>query len=489
MIVVLHEKSIKDKDFGSVRYNEDKIDKGKGELVSAKNFPSFIDVRNKDQVKQYLKSIEPRNKKFENVHFHVSISCKGREYSKETLKNIGDDFMKNLGYDNQPYIAVFHSDTKNNHVHLVSTNVNVENGKQMVHSYTKLKCQEALAKAEKNILGIDYNLKLENLLSYSCNNISQIQKLLKHNGFDSYIEDDSLSILYHDTKLRDIEIKNIKLTNGADRKSAKQVTAILNKYKEISNNKVFGIVNDNKVVDWKSQLQKDLKTKFGFDILFSYSEDKTPFGYTLIDNKNKCVFKGSDIADMKNIFTFTDIKVDKTIFDFLENSIFKNDETKLAAKFYFERKNNFSIPDFLLDFGKKVPYTDFIINRNIVNGFCKVSVKETIDFNTHFSTVKVGENYFVFNERDKYIFNINDLVNEKTAKQFENRISNTSNISKPGNSEFENNNNENLKENNINKSDKDILTELIRAANRIQPSGEDQNSASNYRKRRRKFKR
>lgn len=486
MIVVLHEKSIKDKDFGGVRYNEEKIDKGKGELVSAKNFPSFIDVRNKDQVKQYLKSIEPRNKKFENVHFHVSISCKGREHSKEVLKNIADDFMKNLGYGEQPYIAVFHNDTKNNHVHLVSTNVKVETGKQMIHSYTKYKCQEALVKAEQNILGINHDNKVENLLSYKCNNISQLQKLLSKNGYHSYIKDDSLSILFHDLKLKDIKLSNLNFDNTHDKNTLRQITAILNKYKSISDNNVFAITENDKVIDWRSKLQNDLKTKFGYDILFSYSENKTPFGYALIDNKNKCVFKGSDIADMKNIFTFTDIKVDKTIFDFLENSILKNDETKLAAKFYFERKNNFSIPDFLLGFGKKVPYTDFTVNKNTVTGFSKGSVKETIDFNTHFSTVKEGDNYFVFNERDKYIFNLKDLVSDKTAKQFENRFNNDYTKSNSG---FENHG-ESLKENNTNKSDKDIkLTELIRTATSIQQAGEDHSTSNNYRKRRRKFKR
>ena len=186
MIVVIHERGSKDKDFGSVQYNDEKIEKGKGELISAKNFPSFIDVTNKEHVKKYLKSIEPQNKKFENIHFHATISCKGREYSKETLKHVADEFMNNLGYSTQPYVVVFHNDTKNNHVHIVSTNVEVASGKQLIHSFTKLKSQEALAKAEQNILGLNNDKIIDNLLSYKFKNVSQLQKILSLNNFDSY---------------------------------------------------------------------------------------------------------------------------------------------------------------------------------------------------------------------------------------------------------------------------------------------------------------
>jgi hypothetical protein len=45
-------------DFHGVKYNEKKIDKGSGELMKMKNFPSFINSKSRqDSVRDYLKSI------------------------------------------------------------------------------------------------------------------------------------------------------------------------------------------------------------------------------------------------------------------------------------------------------------------------------------------------------------------------------------------------------------------------------------------------
>ena len=486
MIVVIHERSAKDKNFGSVQYNDEKIEKGKGELISSKNFPSFIDVTNKEHVKQYLKSIEPKNKKFENVHFHASISCKGREHSKETLKNIADDFMSNLGYSTQPYIVIFHNDSRNNHVHIVSTNVEVASGKQLIHSFTKLKSQEALAKAEQNILGLNNDKLIDNLLSYKFANVSQLQKILSLNNLDSYIDENNLNILKNGNKINSLDLSSLKFNNNLNLERANQIRAILFKYKDLIDNNLYAITdNDSKVKKWNSNLQTELKRKFGFDIVFSFSESKNPFGFILVDNKNKEVFKGSDIADMKNIFNFTDIKIKQPIFDFLENSHFKNDEEKLAAKIYLKSQYDFSCADYLLDNKRKIPYNDFVISKNIVNGYVNGVLKDTVDFNQNFKTVKVGEDYYLINERDNYFFNLDNLLSEKNIKRFESKLNNEINFN--SNSSFSNSNYSAQSLTTI-KPDNNNLSTILLNAGSIQQSGED-NTTSNYKKRRRKFKR
>lgn len=433
MIVRLFDSS-QDGNFGAVNYNDEKVEKNKGVLMSAHNFPKRIDVTKSEEVKTYLKNLTPYNSSFKNVQFHAVISTSGREHNKEELNNVAVDFMKNNGYENQPFIVVFHNDTKNNHVHIVSSNVDRLTRKQLVHSHTKLKAQIALKEAEKNILGINYEKKLESLMEFKFQNQNQLKKILEKNGFGIFEKDNNINITKNGVKIKSFPSNEINFSKEIDKSRAIQIAEILKKYSDLSNNKCFAIAENDMNSEWKCKLQSDLKTKFGFDIIFSFSDNKVPFGYTLIDNKNKNVFKGSDIVDMKNIFNFTDVKVEKQFFQFLENTNFKNDESKDAIKFYLETKFNLVVPDFLLDFGKKIPFSDYNANRSLINGFAKGNVESTLSFNMHYSTIKLGDNYFVVNEKDKYVFNINEMLNDKSFEQFQNRIHKNDNANSGTNS-------------------------------------------------------
>ena len=125
--------------FPGIQYNDKKIDKGKGELMLMKNFPSFInESSSKEEVKSYLASVS-KNEKVKKPQFHAALSTKFREHSKEELTKIAENFMDEMGYWNQPFIVVFHNDTENNHVHIVSTRVDKQTGKKINDSYEKLK--------------------------------------------------------------------------------------------------------------------------------------------------------------------------------------------------------------------------------------------------------------------------------------------------------------------------------------------------------------
>ncbi|MDY3547050.1 relaxase/mobilization nuclease domain-containing protein [Riemerella anatipestifer] len=96
-------------------------------------------------MKDYLKSISKSNK-VKKPQFHAVISTKFQEHSKEELKIVTENFMQGMGYGEQPYIAVFHNDTDNNYIHLVSTRVDKRNGKKLNDSFERLKSQKALQK-------------------------------------------------------------------------------------------------------------------------------------------------------------------------------------------------------------------------------------------------------------------------------------------------------------------------------------------------------
>ena len=126
--------------FPGVHYNDKKIDKGTGELMLMKNFPSFInESSSKEEVKNYLRAISIGNKKVVKPQFHAMISTKFQGHSKEELTKIAKNFMDEMGYGMQPFIVVFHSDTDNNHAHIVTTRVDKQTGKKINDSYERLK--------------------------------------------------------------------------------------------------------------------------------------------------------------------------------------------------------------------------------------------------------------------------------------------------------------------------------------------------------------
>lgn len=483
MIVKLFDSS-NDNDFGAVRYNEDKIDKGFGELVLHKNFPDYINVLNKDDVKRELKSIEPTNSKAKNIQFHSIISAQGKEYSKEVLSKIAEDYMNNLGYKDQPYLVVFHNDTKNNHVHIVSTNVNRLSGKVFNSSMNYYKHQIALKEAEKNILGIDYDKKLENVLNFKCNNLNQFEKLLLSNGYTSNQKNENILIYKNGVEVKNIELNKLNISDDIDKNRAKQIKEILLKYKDTFDNNVFKIVDEDKLIKHYSVLQKELKTKFGFDIQFSFSDNKNPFGYILIDNKTNQIFKGSDVVQLNNLFKFTDIKIDKSVFEILENSLLKKEEEKIALKFYLENKFNFKADDFLFDFGKKIPFSEYKSNRSLIQGFCKGVVNDTMKFNKDFVTIKIANDYYLINEKDKYVFNLREVLNENFYNKFENTINN---VGMDYTSSSSNNNHSFTENINNNKNEMSLISSIANEISKTNSVNSDENP--NQRKRKKRFKR
>lgn len=235
-------------DFHGVQYNDKKVENGKGELMLMKNFPSFINEESsKEQVRDYFKSIS-NNKRVKNPQFHAVISTKFQEHSKEELTKVAENFMNDLGYGEQPFIAVFHKDTENNHIHIVSTRVSKETGKKIKDSYEKLKAQKALKNTLERLYGLNVEKDLNKLLSYKFSSIAQLELLLKRNGFKLLAnkqDETALDILKNGINEKTIYGNQIGFNNERNHHREKQIKAILNKYKEIYSTQVF-ITEDNR---------------------------------------------------------------------------------------------------------------------------------------------------------------------------------------------------------------------------------------------------
>ena len=428
-------------DFHGVKYNDEKVEKGKGELMLMKNFPSFInESSDQQQVRDYLKSVS-KNEKIKKPQFHAVISTKFQEHSKDELTKLAENFMEEMGYGMQPFIVVFHKDTDNNHVHIVSTRVDKQTGKKINDSYEKLKAQKALSATMEKLYGQKPEEELSKLLNYKISSLNQLETLLERSGYKlikNKQDENVLDILKKGVIQQTISGNQIVFDNSKNDSRGKQIKAILTKYKELYSNKVFK-VEDNRQKDsmlpkektkdgessskikitFESELQKKLKDVFGIDIVFHHKEGNKPFGYTAIDHKTQKVYKGSDILKMNEVFEFTSDKVDKKTFEILKDYNISNKQSKKILLNFLNNKNQETeIKDFMLfeNRGKKDLETyrkvqfevkDFIKNQKNTNDEKNISI-----------TKGENEKLYAVHTRFHYIGELQSLIGEKEYQKF-----------------------------------------------------------------------
>ena len=212
--------------FHGVQYNDKKVEKGTGELMVMKNFPSFINENSsQEEVRNYLKSIS-KNEKVKKPQFHAVISTKFQKHSKEELTKVAEDFMQEMGYGNQPFIVVFHNDTENNHVHIVSTRVDKSTGKKLNDSYEKLKAQKSLIEIKERIYGKNNEDIINKLLSYNISSLKQLEILMEKNGFklvNNKNDENALDILKNGVREKTIYWNQLIFSNPKNDNRGKQI--------------------------------------------------------------------------------------------------------------------------------------------------------------------------------------------------------------------------------------------------------------------------
>lgn len=438
--------------FPGVQYNDKKVEKGSGELMLMKNFPSIVNENSSQQeVREYLRSIS-NIERVKKPQFHAVISTKFREHTKEELTSIAENFMDELGYGKQPYIVVFHNDTENNHVHLVSTRVDKKTSKKINDSYERLKAQQALSRVMEKLYGLRTQEQIEKLLGYRYGSLKQLEVLLERNGFrlsQNKNNEGALDILKNGVWEKSINVAQLNF-NGPEKDSrAWQLKAILLKYKELHSCKVFRIEdrraqedvlpeekhNENwkAKIEFESELQKKLRDVFGIDVVFHYKESKPPlkedsnkktgsdtaatqpFGYTLIDHKTGSIYKGSEIMKMNELFEFTSDAIDKRLFESLKDYNIADEASKQILIEYVKRQNPDHIPkDFMLYETKKRKNKEIFGSvRSEVKQYLRTQNAKDV----HIIKSEDGK-YYAIHSKLHYVGELEQLIGEKDYQRF-----------------------------------------------------------------------
>lgn len=294
--------------FKGVRYNTNKVDKDKGELMKVSGFGALQALQNlrpKDYV-NYLEAQSAASKRTKYPQLHAVISCKGRSHSKRELTAIAEQWLNGMGYGEQPYLLVFHKDTSNNHIHIVSTRVD-RDGKKINDSFEKIRAYEVL----NRIIGVDekqeIDKNIEKALSYGFSTRAQFMMVLEALGYSLKLSDEVYQISRYGKRQGTVSLEQVDAKISAfdkDIDRLAQLRAIFAKYRSQYDPVVIHVPaplpgnRPSEPSGYTSAMAQMLSGKFGVQIIFHGKDGKPPYGYTVIDHSRKMVYKGKDLMPL-----------------------------------------------------------------------------------------------------------------------------------------------------------------------------------------------
>lgn len=127
---------------GMVKYNHNKTTSLKSglieaELISTKNIPK----RAFNSIVETIEAYNNKNMKVNKPNIHISLNFhKDDILDNEKMLEIGNDYMNQMGFENQPFAVYRHFDREHPHIHIVSSMINAE-GKKINDSHIYLRSQ------------------------------------------------------------------------------------------------------------------------------------------------------------------------------------------------------------------------------------------------------------------------------------------------------------------------------------------------------------
>ena len=195
------------------------------------------------------------------------------------------------GESGQPLLVYSHYDTENTHLHIITSRV-APNGRKIQHSHERRRSQEVIDR----ILGNDRKKKTEDDINlaklYTFSSFAQFKAIMVSMGYEVYQKDGNVLVKHGGKVQKEIpssEIESLFKSGYRERTRCRQLRSILKKYRDVSSN--------------KEELQKELKTKFGIDIVFFGKKD-APYGYMLVDHANNTIINGARVLAVEELLDF-----------------------------------------------------------------------------------------------------------------------------------------------------------------------------------------
>ena len=320
-------------------YNEQKVKQGVAECLLAENYPMEVEQLSATQKLNRLLNQVSLNENVKRNSIHISLNfAPGEQLSRETICNIANDYMEQIGFGEQPYLVYQHYDAGHPHLHILSVNIrsdgrriNTQNiGRNQSEAARKaIELKYGLVKAEDHkrevfrlkpvsaervLIGkTDIRRAITNVLdavlnSYNYTSLPELNALLGLYNVTADRGSEGSRVYEHEglyyRVLSDkgdkvgVPIKASDIHNNPGLKFLQQ-KFIVNLSKRSQHllrlkNAADLVVSNTRFVyvkQFKSALKKE-----GIDVVLRRNEQNIIYGITYVDHKTKCVFNGSAIG-------------------------------------------------------------------------------------------------------------------------------------------------------------------------------------------------
>ena len=175
--------------FSGVSYNETRVKNGEATLLEASNFNPLC-----DQAKDYINELRrwsERNTRVKNPQIHVEITLKGKIEDEKELLVGGKEWLRKMGYIDNPYLIYTHNNTKNSHIHIVTSRID-KNGNKIDHNFERVRSNKILNEITGINLSKETRSQIYSLLRYSFSTNRQFLELCRDNGYNIKEESDNI---------------------------------------------------------------------------------------------------------------------------------------------------------------------------------------------------------------------------------------------------------------------------------------------------------
>ncbi|AGA78232.1 relaxase/mobilization nuclease domain-containing protein [Echinicola vietnamensis] len=321
---------------GVLHYNENKVEKRQAKFLGACGYlrqDEELDFQKK--LARFQKIIETNTRAKTNA-LHISLNFSPRDKVDEPLLwKITEDYMRGIGFGEQPYLVYRHFDAAHPHIHVVTTNIREDGQRIETHNLGRVQSEKTRKDIEQRyglVKAEEQQRKHVNLLQSldkaeygktetkaAISNI--VGEVVRHYKFTSLAELNAILRQFNVTAYRGEEdskmyqkkglIYSISDANGNRRGVPIKASSIYSKptYKKLEmkfelnrtarknyRNQLRSTVNDALT---RSSSLEDLQVKLrkkGVHLTVRKNEEGKVYGITFTDHIHRCVFNGSSLG-------------------------------------------------------------------------------------------------------------------------------------------------------------------------------------------------